>query len=148
MQRVERSIRVRAPVERVYELWRNFQDFPRFMDNVQDVQVHGNRREYSHWKVRGPMGTSLEFDAEISEDRPNRSIGWRSIGGAVGVSGNVTFAPLEQETEVHVILQWFDPPVGAIGEVLARRLQNLERMLAEDLRRFKEVAEGRAQLAA
>src|SRR5438067_10559159 len=149
MQRVERSIRVHAPSSRVYELWKNFERFPTFMENVHEVRMLDGRR--SHWKLTGPLGKEVEYDAEISEDEPNKSLGWRSVEGRgeIGVSGNVTFSELgDGETEVHVVMQWYDTPGGPIGETASRTLQNPERMLEEDLHRFKDVAEGRMPYAA
>ena len=141
MQKVERSVRVAAPADSLYELWRNFENFPHFMEHVESVQVTGADKRHSHWKLKAPMGTSVEFDAEISEDEPGKSIGWRSHEGNIGMSGNVTFAELDSETVVHVITQWFDPPGGPIGEFFSRTFQNPEAMLDEDLRRFKHWAE-------
>ncbi|MEA2638934.1 MAG: hypothetical protein QOF51_328 [Chloroflexota bacterium] len=143
MQRAERSIRVAAPADRVYQFWRNFENLPQFMEHVQEVQSLDADHRLSHWQLKGPLGMTLEYDAEVVEDIPNKSIGWRSReGGDVGVSGNVTFTELDNnETQVHVVMQWFDPPAGPIGEALSRMLQNPERMLEEDLHRFKKVIE-------
>src|SRR5687768_16891020 len=116
MQRVERSIRVKAPVSRAYELWRNFERFPTFMENVHEVRSIGGDGRRSHWKITGPLGREFEFDAELSEDVPDKSIGWRSMEGhgEIGVSGVVTFNQLsDDETEVHVVMQWYDTPGGA-----------------------------------
>jgi len=142
MQRVERSVRVAAPIADVYNAWRNFEQFPQFMEHVESVNWVGGDRKLSHWKLKGPMGVNVEYDAEITEDEPNRSIGWRSRDGNIGNSGNVTFAELDGETLVHVVVQWFDPPGGPIGEVISRILQNPAEMLDEDLGRFKRMVEG------
>jgi uncharacterized membrane protein len=142
MQRIERSIRIQAPANRVYELWRNFENFPHFMEHVESVHTLGDGR-LSHWKLKAPLGVNVEYDAEIAEDVPNKSIGWRSTDGNLGNSGNVTFAETDDGmTQVHVIMQWFDPPAGPIGEAFSRILQNPEKMLEEDLHRFKEWVEG------
>ena len=150
MQRVERSVRVKAPASKVYELWHSFERFPTFMQNVQEVRALAGDGRRSHWRITGPLGREVEFDAEMTEDEPNKSIGWRSTEGHgdIGVSGNVTFSELEGETQVHVVMQWYDTPAGAVGEVASRTLQNPEHMLEEDLRRFKDVAEGRMPYAA
>jgi uncharacterized membrane protein len=143
MQRIERSIRIAAPASRVYELWRNFENFPHFMEHVEEVRVTGGDGQTSHWKLKAPLGVNVEYDAKIAEDVPNKSIGWRSIDGNLGNSGNVTFAETDDGmTQVHVILQWFDPPGGPIGDALSRILQDPEKMLEEDLHRFKAWAEG------
>lgn len=149
MQRVERSIRVKAPLSKAYALWRTFERFPTFMENVREVRKVGPDGRTSHWKIAGPLGQDVEFDAEMTEDEPNKSIGWRSIDGEIGMSGNVTFTDLEDgEALVHVIMQWFDTPGGMIGEAASRMLEHPERMLEEDLKRFKDVAEGRMPYAA
>ena len=144
MQRAERSIRVKAPVEQVYRFWRNFENFPRFMEHVREVRRLDGEGRMSHWKLKGPLGVAVEYDAELTQDQPNRSIGWNSRGGSLETTGNVTFSQSDGETAVHVLMQWSDPPGGPVGEALSRVLQNPERMLEEDLRRFKDIAEGRS----
>lgn len=141
MQRAEKSIRVAAPVAEVYRFWRNFENLPRFMENVKDVRPMG--AEVWHWTVKGPMNTSLEFDARLTEDQTNKSIGWNSREGAIGTSGVVTFADLQDNTEVHVVMQWFDTPLGRGGESLSKVIADPAKMLEEDLRRFKEAIEQR-----
>jgi len=143
MQRVERSIRVKASVEQAYQFWRNFENFPRFMENVEEVRLLDTSGRRSHWKLRGPVGTSVEYDADLTQDEPNRAIGWNSSDGEMSTTGNVTFTEQEDNTLVHVIMQWSHTPGGAIGETASRVLQNPEKMLEEDLQRFKDIAEGR-----
>ena len=143
MQRVEKSIRVSAPVEQVYQYWRNFTNFPNFMENVEEVRPLAGNDRVSHWKIKGPLGKTVEFDSELVRDEPNKMIGWNSTGGEMGTSGAVTFAETGDNTEVHVVMQWYDPPGGAVGEAASKLLQNPEKMLEEDLQRFKDIAEGR-----
>ena len=143
MQRVEKSIRVSAPVEQVYQYWRNFTNFPNFMENVEEVRPLDGNDRVSHWKIKGPLGKTVEFDSELVRDEPNKMIGWNSTGGEMGTSGAVTFAETGDNTEVHVVMQWYDPPGGAVGEAASKLLQNPEKMLEEDLQRFKDIAEGR-----
>lgn len=144
MQRVEKSIRVKAPASQVYEFWRNFENFPRFMDNVEEVRCLDSTCRTSHWKLHGPMGRSVEYDAEMTQDQPNQSIGWNARGGDLNTSGTVTFTEQgDGMTMVHVLMQWADPPGGALGEAASRMLQNPYEMLEEDLQRFKDIAEGR-----
>lgn len=144
MQRVEKSIRVKAPASEVYRFWRNFENFPRFMSNVEEVRTLGGDSKMSHWKIKGPMGTSAEFDAEITQDEPGKSIGWNSRGGGnLESSGNVTFAETDDNTVVHVVMQWSNPPAGAVGEAASRTLMNPDEMLEEDLQKFKDLVESR-----
>ena len=85
----------------------------------------------------------VTLDAELTKDEPNKTLGWNSAGGEMGTSGAVTFAETGDNTEVHVVMQWFDPPGGAVGEDTSKLLQDPEKMLEEDLQRFKDIAEGR-----
>ena len=142
MPRVEKSIRVKAPVELVYTYWRNFESFPEFMRHVRKVDGDASGRR-SHWKIGGPLGLPVEFDAELVRDEPNRMLGWKSTDGTVGTSGTVTFASLPDHTQVHVVLDWHDPPGGALGTAAAKLVHDPAAMLAEDLRRFKDLVEGR-----
>jgi uncharacterized membrane protein len=143
MQRVEKSIRVKAPVAQVYQFWRNFENFPRFMDNVDEVRLLDGTGQRSHWKLHGPMGKTVEYDADLTQDEPNKAIGWNSTDGDIETTGQVTFTEHEDNTLVHVIMQWADVPGGALGEAASRMLQSPETMLEEDLQRFKDIAEGR-----
>jgi uncharacterized membrane protein len=146
MQRAEKSIRVNAPADTVYRFWRNFENFPRFMEHVKDVRPIGGSDRMSHWTIEGPLGKSVEFDAELTRDEPGKEIGWNSRGGerdSMETSGVVTFREIDGVTEVHVLMQWYDTPGGAIGEAVSRMFQDPEKMLEEDLQRFKDIAEGR-----
>ncbi len=143
VQRIEKSIRVNAPVEQVYRYWRDFTNFPNFMQHVQEVRPLAGSDTLTHWRIKGPFGQSVEFDAEMTKDEPGKTIGWNSTGGDIGTTGVVTFAETGDNTEVHIVMQWYDPPGGAVGELASRALQNPEKMLAEDLLRFKDIAEGR-----
>ena len=144
MQRVEKSIRVKAPASQVYEFWRNFENFPRFMENIDEVRRLDADGRRSHWKLRGPLGKTVEYDADLTTDQPGKSIGWNSTpGGYIETTGQVTFTEDADNTLVHVIMQWADPPGGVVGEAASKVLQNPYEMLEEDLQRFKDLAEGR-----
>jgi uncharacterized membrane protein len=84
-QRVHESIEVQAPVEDVFRYWSNFENFSRFMQNVEEVRMTGP--DTSHWRVRGPLGMSVEFDARTTEMDPSRGIGWNTTEGEVMTSG-------------------------------------------------------------
>jgi len=143
MQRAEKSIRVNAPADRVYQFWRQFENFASFMDHVEEVRPVGGNDRMSHWKIRGPFGKTVEFDAELVTDDPGKQIGWNSRGGEMETSGAVTFTDLGADTEVHVVMQWYDTPGGAVGEAVSRMFSDPEKMLEEDLQRFKDIVEGR-----
>jgi len=147
MQRAERSIRVRAPIAEVYRFWRNFENFPQFMDHVEDVRLLDADGRMTHWKLKGPVGMSVEYDARLTEDVENKSIGWNSTAGSMQTSGTVAFTEIDDYTEVHVVMQWYDTPGGPVGEFFSRVLQNPDQMLQEDLDRFKSVVESRARVS-
>ena len=145
MQRIEKSVRVNAPAKQVYEFWRNFENFPSFMEHVESVQVMGDDKRLSHWKLKGPLGMSVEYDAELVKDEPGKMIGWNSTRGSMETTGAVTFADVgDGITEVHVTMQYYDTPGGAVGEAVSRIFQNPEQMLEDDLHRFKDMMETKA----
>jgi uncharacterized membrane protein len=130
--RVRKRITVGRPAEALYRFWRDFTNLPRFMERVESVQVSGERR--SQWRAKGPAGVVLEWEAEVTEERPNALIGWRALENApVQHSGVVTFetAPAGRGTVVTVEMQ-YTPPGGGVAP---------EQQLQEDLRRFKQLME-------
>ncbi len=139
---VEKAITVNRPVEEVYGLWRDFENLPRFMLHLESVQVMGPKR--SHWRAKAPAGMRAEWDAEITDDRPNELIAWRSLAGAdVDNSGSVRFAPAPggRGTEVRVELR-YNPPGGRVGAAFAKLFgEEPEQQLRDDLRAFKQVLE-------
>lgn len=138
---VNKSIVVNASAEEVYQFWRDLENLPRFMRYLESVKVTGDGR--SHWVAKAPGG-SVEWDAEITEDRPNQSISWRSLEGSqVEASGTVRFEPAVggRGTVVHVQLD-YNPPGGALGALFAKLFgEDPGAEMQTDLRRFKQVIE-------
>ncbi len=144
MNRAEKSITVGVPVAEAYKVWSNFETFPRFIENVEEVRkVSG---DLYHWKVKGPMGANVEYDAHATNMIPNQRIGWNTKAESpVKTSGEVTFSELgPNQTKVHVILQW-DAPAGPVGDAVAKIFQNPEGQLDEALKNFKNLVEGRPE---
>ena len=139
---VKHVVTVNRPAEELYQFWHNFQNLPRFMNHLEDVQVTSERR--SHWKAKAPAGRTVEWDAEITDDRPNELIAWRSLDGAdVDNAGTVRFqpAPGGRGTEVHVEMR-YRPPAGAIGATVAKLFGEApEQQVEDDLHAFKQVME-------
>jgi len=139
-QRVHETIEVEAPVQDVFAYWSNFENFPNFMQNVEEVRMID--RDTSHWRVKGPLGKSVEFDAKTTEMDPNRGIGWNTEDGEVMTSGEVRFEEAAPDrTRIEVTMNYADPPGGKVGEVAAEVLQNPEREVREDLQSFAEIVE-------
>jgi uncharacterized membrane protein len=139
---VHKAITVRKRPDEVYAFWRQLENLPRFMTHLESVQeLDANR---SRWKAKGPAARSVEWEAEIVDDRPAERISWRSVPGAdVDNSGTVMFrpAPGDRGTEVHVELR-YAPPAGQLGAMLAKLLgEEPATQLADDLRRFKQMLE-------
>jgi len=140
--RVEETVSLLRKPEELYRYWRNFENLPRFMRYLESVRTTSGNR--SHWVALGPMDFRVEWDADITEDRPNERISWRSLpGSTVDTEGSVRFipAPGNRGTNVKVNLR-YDPPGGRVGDTIARlfgRSADLE--IREDLRRFKRLLE-------
>jgi uncharacterized membrane protein len=138
--KVEHAVTINKPAAELYRFWRNLSQLPQFMRHLKEVRENGNR---SHWVARGPLGMSVEWDAEIITDTANETISWRSLPGSdVDTAGSVHFrrAP-SGGTEVKVSLK-YDPPAGKVGAAVARWFgESPERQIAEDLARFKEQME-------
>ncbi len=133
-QHIHESIEVQAPLQDVFTYWSNLENFPQIMSNVEEVRVTG--QDTSHWQVKGPLGTDIEYDAKTTEMSPERGIGWQSEG-EVDNSGQVRFEEVaEGRTRIDVTLTYGDPPGGRLGELAAEAIQNPERQLGEDLENF------------
>lgn len=141
--RVEAAVTVDQSREQVYEYWRNLENLPRFMRHLTSVKQTGE--ETSHWEasVTGGM-SSVQWEAEITEDEPGERIAWRSLPDAtIQNSGVVDFedAPGDRGTEIRAIIE-YRPPAGDLGASVARFFTPaLEQMIKEDVRRFKHVVE-------
>ena len=89
---VTKAVTVNQSPSKVYRLWRDLENLPRFMAHLDSVRVLDDRR--SHWKAKGPAGMRIEWDAEIIDDRPGQLLTWQSVEGADVVnSGSVRFVP-------------------------------------------------------
>ena len=139
-QRVHESVEVQAPLQDVFRYWSNFENFPSFMQNVEDVRMSG--RDTSHWRVKGPLDKSVEFDARTTEMDPERGIGWNTTGGEVMTSGEARFEEVSPgRTRIEVTMNYADPPGGKVGEVAANLISNPERNLREDVENFARIVE-------
>jgi len=139
---VKQVITVNRSPEEVYGFWHDFQNLPQFMPHLESVQVLGNGR--SHWKTKAPIGKSVEWDAEITEDKPNQVIAWHSVDGAeIENAGAVHFerAPGGRGTVVRVELD-YDAPGGEIGKGIAKLFgDEPNQQVTTALRVFKQVLE-------
>jgi uncharacterized membrane protein len=139
---VRRSVIINERPENLYQRWHDFETLPQFMSHLISVENTGEKR--SHWVAKGPAGSRVEWDAEVSEDVPNQLIAWRSLPGAdVDNAGSVRFQPATggRGTIVRVDMH-YRPPAGKAGAWIAKMLgQSPEKQLAVDLVRFKQMVE-------
>jgi uncharacterized membrane protein len=140
--RVKRSISVNRPVEEVYAFWRDFENLPKFMYHLQSVRAFGPTR--SHWVAKGPGETRVEWDSQVTEDRPNEFIAWHTLPGSdLENGGSVSFErrPGGRGTIVRVTLE-YRPPGGMAGRAVASLMNRApEQEISDDLRRLKQILE-------
>jgi uncharacterized membrane protein len=148
---LQKTITINAPVEDVFKFWTAYENFPRFMSRVLDVRPSSRERQ-SHWKVAGPAGVPVEFDAEVSSFVPNKAFGWRTREGApVAHAGLVRFDSTDNgRTRVRIRMS-YNPPGGWWGHGVAAAFgvdpktsldADLVRMktLLENVRRARDAA--------
>lgn len=139
---VRQSIAITKPREEVYAFWRKLENLPRFMKHLESVTQTGESQ--SHWVARGPGGAKVEWDAMITEERPNELLAWESVDGSqVPNRGAVTFedAPGGRGTEIHVELS-YNPPAGVLGAAIAKLFaEEPKGQIADDLRRLRALLE-------
>src|SRR5215203_4660597 len=111
------------------------------MQNIEEVRM--TREDMSHWRVKGPLGNSVEFDAKTTEKNPNRGIGWSTVDGEVMTSGEVRMTEEVQpdRTRVEATTNNADPPGGKVGEIAAEVISNPEREMREDLQNLARIVE-------
>jgi len=137
MATVEKSIEVNVPVRMAYDQWTQFEQFPLFMEGVEEVNQLSNER--MHWRAT-IAGKTEEWNAVIVEQTPDRTIAWHSESGAEN-GGRVTFAPAGVDT-TRITLQLGYTPEGIV-ESVGDKLGFVTRRVEGDLERFKQFIESR-----
>lgn len=134
---VTESIDVDVPVSTAYNQWTQFEDFPRFMSGVQEVRQIDDT--HLHWRAQ-IAGKEEQWDAEITQQVPDRLIAWRSTSGAPN-QGSVSFQPLsENRTRIELRIDYL--PRGA-AEVLGDAFGAVSQRASGNLQRFKAFLEER-----
>ena len=139
MSVIVKSIEVNVPVKTAYNQWTQFEEFPKFMEGVEQVKQIDDKR--LHWKAN-IGGKTEEWDAEITEQIPDQRVAWTSKGGAMN-AGLVTFSPLA-DAKSKLTLEMEYVPNGAVekaGDALGLVTQRIE----GDLNRFKDFIESRGR---
>lgn len=142
-EQIMQTVIVKGSPAHIYDLWADFENFPRFMEYVKTVQKRDDT--HSRWVVEGPLGSSVTWDAEMTRGERGKRIAWSSKDheGTITTSGQVTFNELSHgQTEVTVLLQ-YSPPGGKLGAIAAEIFSDPQDRLGRDLRNFKKLAEER-----
>jgi uncharacterized membrane protein len=139
MSTIEESIDVNVPVSTAYNQWTQFEEFPNFMEAVEKV-IQGDDKRL-HW-VAEIAGQRREWDAEITEQRPDERIAWTSTTGSRN-AGVVTFHRID-DTTTRVMLQLEFEPDDAM-EKSGDALGLVRRQARKDMERFKEFIESRGR---
>lgn len=137
MAHVEHGIEVKVPIRAVYNQWTQFEEFPRFMEKVNEVRQLDDKR--LHWRA-SLAGKEEEWDATITEQTPDERIAWTSTSGAKN-AGVVTFHYIDPNT-TRVMLQLDYEPQGA-AEKVGSAVGIPQKQIEGDMRRFKEFIEAR-----
>lgn len=137
MSTIERSIDVHVPVRTAYDQWTQFETFPQFMEGVESIQQTDDL--HTHWRTN-IAGVKREFDAEITEQRPDERVAWKSTSGEKQ-AGVVTFHRLDDEN-TRIMLQLDFHPEGAV-EKAGDALGLVSHRVKGDLERFKTFIEER-----
>jgi uncharacterized membrane protein len=143
--RINEVVAINSTPQALYAFWRDLENLPRFMSHLQSVSTTSEHT--SHWVARAPVGTTIEWDAEIVADEPGVRIGWRTLPDSEVVhEGVVTFesaAGGRGATARVELLYW--SRAGKVGEQLARLFgEEPGRRISDDLRHLKQLLEGGA----
>jgi uncharacterized membrane protein len=137
MAEVKESVEVNVPITTAYNQWTQFEEFPRFMENVESVTQLDDT--HLRW-VADIGGKREEWKAEITQQVPDQIIAWRAIEGREN-SGRIEFQPLPPDrTQIDVTMTW--EPEGLM-EATADKIGVSDRAVQVDLERFKELIESR-----
>jgi uncharacterized membrane protein len=139
---IEKSITINRSPEELYKFWRDFENLPRFMENLESVTKLDDQR--SHWMAIGPGGKKIEWDAEIYNEKEGELIAWRSLPGSdLANAGSVHFepAPDGRGTYLKVTLN-YNPPGGKAAALFAKLFgQEPGQLVEHNLKRLKQLIE-------
>ncbi|MBT2526467.1 SRPBCC family protein [Streptomyces sp. ISL-99] len=138
MSTVKETVEVEVPVRTAYNQWTQFEEFPNFMEGVEEVRQIDDR--HNHWTTK-IGGVKREFDTEIVDQLPDERITWRTTSGDTNQKGMVRFQPLDDtHTRVELVM---DIETSGAAEKTADMTGMIDRRVKGDMRRFKEFIEHR-----
>jgi uncharacterized membrane protein len=140
--RVEETLTIDCSPEELYQFWSNLENLPRFLTHLDSVQSTGGSG--SHWVARGPLGTAIEWDAEMIHDRPNEEVAWRSLpGSAINTEGRVRFQRGRGGRGTDVLVLFVMEPPTSQPEIHMGRLfgRSVEQEIRNDLQQLRTLLE-------
>ncbi len=140
--KIRESITISRPRAEVYAIWRDFARLPSYIEDLEIVTVSGNR---SHWRMKLPVGTHSEWDAEIVNDVPGEIVAWKTVGASdLAHAGSINLRDVPGGTEMRVEID-YEPPGGKLSELVTRFAglfgQSPDAKVRADLEHFKERVE-------
>ncbi|HLZ37759.1 MAG TPA: SRPBCC family protein [Mycobacteriales bacterium] len=139
MSTIEKSIDVEVPVSAAYNQWTQFEEFPQFMEGIEEVRQLDDKR--LHWKA-SILGVTREWDAEIVDQKPDQQVAWRAVGGTKNDGVVMFFADPMNTGRTRLTMRLEFEPEGVVEKV-GDVLHVVERRVQGDLERFKEFIEKR-----
>ncbi|MGX1274282.1 SRPBCC family protein [Streptomyces phaeoluteigriseus] len=138
MSTVKETVEVAVPVHTAYNQWTQFEEFPHFMEGVEEVRQVDDR--HNHWTTK-IGGTRREFDTEIVDQLADERITWRTTSGDTKQKGTVRFERVDDtHTRVELVM---DVEPGGVVDKVADVLGTIDRRVKGDMKRFKEYVEER-----
>ncbi|MGC2998015.1 SRPBCC family protein [Streptomyces sp. G35A] len=136
MSTVKEAVEVEVPVHTAYNQWTQFEEFPNFMEGVEEITQLDDR--HNHWTTK-IGGVRREFDTEIVDQLPDERITWRTTSGDVQQKGMVRFQRVDDtHTRVELVM---DVEPSGVAEKAADMLGTIDRRVKGDMRRFKDYIE-------
>ena len=138
--RVNKTINIDAPIDVVYHFWRDFENFPLFMNHVKEISV---QNDISNWKAAGPMGSTVEFQSRLTQDIPNDVIAWETLPNSQVYSNGFVRFDENRDGSTRVTVQMaYIPPAGVAGHAVAQLFGvDPRQAMHEDLIRLKTLLE-------
>lgn len=138
-----RTVTIDRPRQELFAFFRDFQNLPQFMENLEAVEPTGQLGR-NVWKIKAPLGRTVDVETEVVREEEGELIAWRSVEGSdIDTEGRVKFrdAPGNRGTQVQLIVA-YKPPAGEAGKLVAKLFQREPSIQARhDLKRFKMLME-------
>lgn len=141
---IQKTVRIQAPIERVFEIWEHCENFPNFLSHVRHVQqLQDGQSKRWRWTVTGPAGTEFDFDTALTAYEKNRVLGWRTDPGSlIQHAGHIRFSEEPGGATRADIRMTYNPVAGAVGHAVARLFgADAKRQMDDDIVRMKQYIE-------